>query len=39
MTDTGLRYAVQANGDSDSEKSDIGADGKQRTADGSPRTR
>ncbi|CAM5686876.1 Type VII secretion protein EccB OS=Streptomyces alboniger OX=132473 GN=eccB PE=3 SV=1 [Streptomyces alboniger] len=36
VTDTGLRYAVQANGDSDSEKSDIGADGKQRTADGSP---
>ncbi|MFE0176725.1 type VII secretion protein EccB [Streptomyces sp. NPDC059002] len=36
VTDTGLRYAVQANGDSDSEKSDIGSDGKPRTSDGSP---
>jgi type VII secretion protein EccB len=36
VTDTGLRYAVQANGDSDSEKSDIGAGDEQQTADGSP---
>ncbi|MGW2702661.1 type VII secretion protein EccB [Streptomyces sp. NPDC001340] len=35
VTDTGLRYAVQANGDSDSRKSDIGADGK-NTSDGTP---
>ncbi|MEU6557605.1 type VII secretion protein EccB [Streptomyces sp. NPDC046915] len=35
VTDTGLRYAVQANGDSDSQKSDIGADGK-KTSDGTP---
>ncbi|MFF1486196.1 type VII secretion protein EccB [Streptomyces sp. NPDC058319] len=35
VTDTGLRYAVQANGDSDSRRSDIGADsGKSR--DGTP---
>ncbi|MFI8190297.1 type VII secretion protein EccB [Streptomyces sp. NPDC085946] len=36
VTDTGLRYAVQANGDSDSEKSDIGADDGTRTSDGTP---
>jgi len=36
VTDTGLRYAVQANGDSDSETSDIGSDGKQQTSDGTP---
>ncbi|WP_369364037.1 type VII secretion protein EccB [Streptomyces sp. CG4] len=35
VTDTGLRYAVQTNGDSDSHKSDIGADGK-KTSDGTP---
>ncbi|MFF4400528.1 type VII secretion protein EccB [Streptomyces sp. NPDC001480] len=35
VTDTGLRYAVQANGDSDSQKSAIGADGK-KTSDGTP---
>ncbi|MFF9818338.1 type VII secretion protein EccB [Streptomyces sp. NPDC014006] len=35
VTDTGLRYAVQANGDSDNRKSDIGAAGK-KTSDGSP---
>lgn len=35
VTDTGLRYAVQANGDSDSRKSDIGADGE-KTSDGTP---
>ncbi|MFB7599508.1 type VII secretion protein EccB [Streptomyces sp. NPDC056160] len=36
ITDTGLRYAVQANGDSDSRKSDIGADGKKKSPDGTP---
>ncbi|SPF03431.1 Type VII secretion system protein eccB1 [Streptomyces sp. MA5143a] len=36
VTDTGLRYAVQANGDSDSERSGVGADGKQKTSDGTP---
>ncbi len=35
MTDTGLRYAVQANGDSDSATSDIGAD-PDGGPDGSP---
>ncbi|MFC9925044.1 type VII secretion protein EccB [Streptomyces sp. NPDC127190] len=35
VTDTGLRYAVQTNGDSDSRTSDIGANGK-KTSDGSP---
>ncbi|MER6789496.1 type VII secretion protein EccB [Streptomyces sp. NPDC000658] len=35
VTDTGLRYAVQANGDSDSGRSGIGDDGK-KTSDGSP---
>lgn len=36
VTDTGLRYAVQANGDSDSRQSDIGTDGEQTTSDGTP---
>ncbi|MFB7055247.1 type VII secretion protein EccB [Streptomyces vinaceus] len=39
VTDTGLRYAVQANGDSDAEKSKIGAPDQQNgqaTADGRP---
>ncbi|GHA71360.1 type VII secretion protein EccB [Streptomyces anthocyanicus] len=36
VTDTGLRYAVQANGDSDADRSDIGADGRKKTSDGSP---
>ncbi|MFF4173950.1 type VII secretion protein EccB [Streptomyces sp. NPDC001744] len=35
VTDTGLRYAVQANGDSDSDRSEIGA-GKQPRSDGRP---
>jgi type VII secretion protein EccB len=35
ITDTGLRYAVQANGDSDSRTSRIGADGK-KSSDGTP---
>ncbi|MEI7030732.1 type VII secretion protein EccB [Streptomyces pratensis] len=35
VTDTGLRYAVQANGDSDAERSDIGAGGR-KTQDGRP---
>ncbi|MER6240362.1 type VII secretion protein EccB [Streptomyces clavifer] len=35
VTDTGLRYAVQANGDSDAERFDIGA-GDQQTQDGRP---
>jgi hypothetical protein len=35
VTDTGLRYAVQAIGDSDSRTSKIGADGK-KTSDGTP---
>ncbi|MEU5365220.1 type VII secretion protein EccB [Streptomyces sp. NPDC005925] len=36
VTDTGLRYAVQANGDSDAHTSDIGADGQGETSDGTP---
>ncbi len=36
VTDTGLRYAVQANGDSDSETSDIGADDSGEKEDGAP---
>ncbi len=37
VTDTGLRYAVQANGDSDKRRSDIGAGGQeQQPADGRP---
>ncbi|MFG3348450.1 type VII secretion protein EccB [Streptomyces sp. NPDC048018] len=35
VTDTGLRYAVQANGDSDSGRSEIGA-GEQKQPDGRP---
>ncbi|MFI8522127.1 type VII secretion protein EccB [Streptomyces sp. NPDC085481] len=35
VTDTGLRYAVQANGDSDSGRSDIGT-GDQKPTDGRP---
>ncbi|MGV9693736.1 type VII secretion protein EccB [Streptomyces sp. NPDC003444] len=35
VTDTGLRYAVQANGDSDSDRSEIGA-GEQKQSDGRP---
>ncbi|MEV8591167.1 type VII secretion protein EccB [Streptomyces sp. NPDC051180] len=35
VTDTGLRYAVQANGDSDSARSDIGA-GEQKETGGRP---
>ncbi|MFF8379217.1 type VII secretion protein EccB [Streptomyces sp. NPDC015661] len=35
VTDTGLRYAVQANGDSDSAHSEIGA-GEQKQTDGRP---
>ncbi|WP_031087468.1 type VII secretion protein EccB [Streptomyces sp. NRRL WC-3549] len=37
VTDTGLRYAVQANGDSDAERSDIGAgDTGRQSQDGRP---
>ncbi|WP_432155617.1 MULTISPECIES: type VII secretion protein EccB [unclassified Streptomyces] len=36
VTDTGLRYAVQANGDSDSAKSDIGTGDREKSSDGSP---
>ncbi|MFE1830414.1 type VII secretion protein EccB [Streptomyces yangpuensis] len=37
VTDTGLRYAVQANGDSDSEQSEIGAPDQSKTGgDGRP---
>ncbi|MGW7287115.1 type VII secretion protein EccB [Streptomyces sp. NPDC054847] len=36
VTDTGLRYAVQANGDSDSDRSDIGAGGEGQQQDGRP---
>ncbi|MFD0343559.1 type VII secretion protein EccB [Streptomyces sp. NPDC127117] len=36
VTDTGLRYAVQANGDSDARRSDIGAGDQQRQSDGRP---
>ncbi|MCB5183495.1 type VII secretion protein EccB [Streptomyces antimicrobicus] len=37
VTDTGLRYAVQANGDSDAERSGIGAaDPKKDSSDGRP---
>ncbi|MFB7454179.1 type VII secretion protein EccB [Streptomyces sp. NPDC056194] len=35
VTDTGLRYAVQANGDSDSARSEIGA-GEKKQTDGRP---
>ncbi|MFG3494521.1 type VII secretion protein EccB [Streptomyces sp. NPDC047928] len=36
VTDTGLRYAVQANGDSDSERSDIGTGDQSKAEDGRP---
>ncbi|MFI1015732.1 type VII secretion protein EccB [Streptomyces sp. NPDC020965] len=36
VTDTGLRYAVQENGDSDSGRSDIGAGDQEKQADGRP---
>ncbi|MCX4983837.1 type VII secretion protein EccB [Streptomyces sp. NBC_00572] len=36
VTDTGLRYAVQANGDSDSARSEIGTGDKEKSADGRP---
>ncbi|MFF9588248.1 type VII secretion protein EccB [Streptomyces sp. NPDC014646] len=36
VTDTGLRYAVQANGDSDARPSDIGAADGQKQSDGRP---
>ncbi|MER5967435.1 type VII secretion protein EccB [Streptomyces sp. NPDC002057] len=36
VTDTGLRYAVQANGDSDSARSDIGTGDKEKATDGRP---
>ncbi|MEU6018433.1 type VII secretion protein EccB [Streptomyces sp. NPDC047515] len=36
VTDTGLRYAVQANGDSDARRSDIGAGDGQKQSDGRP---
>jgi type VII secretion protein EccB len=36
VTDTGLRYAVQANGDSDAKKSGIGTGDEKKTSDGTP---
>ncbi|QXE34363.1 type VII secretion protein EccB [Streptomyces sp. GMY02] len=36
VTDTGLRYAVQANGDSDADRSDIGTGGQEKQQDGRP---
>ncbi|KQX14290.1 type VII secretion protein EccB [Streptomyces sp. Root431] len=36
VTDTGLRYAVQANGDSDAARSEIGTGDKEKPADGRP---
>ncbi|MFF9352145.1 type VII secretion protein EccB [Streptomyces sp. NPDC014734] len=36
VTDTGLRYAVQANGDSDAQRSDIGTGDEQKQSDGRP---
>ncbi|MFJ5142471.1 type VII secretion protein EccB [Streptomyces sp. NPDC088707] len=36
VTDTGLRYAVQANGDSDSARSEIGVGDKEKPTDGRP---
>ncbi|WP_455359316.1 type VII secretion protein EccB [Streptomyces sp. SYSU K21746] len=36
VTDTGLRYAVQANGDSDAGTSDIGAGDQEKQQDGRP---
>ncbi|WP_066942786.1 type VII secretion protein EccB [Streptomyces lushanensis] len=36
VTDTGLRYAVQTNGDSDAARSDIGTGGRREQQDGRP---
>ncbi|MGW4238782.1 type VII secretion protein EccB [Streptomyces sp. NPDC004749] len=36
VTDTGLRYAVQANGDSDAERSEIGTGDQEKQQDGRP---
>lgn len=36
VTDTGLRYAVQANGDSDADRSDIGTGDQEKQQDGRP---
>lgn len=36
VTDTGLRYAVQSNGDSDARRSEIGAGGERKQSDGRP---
>ncbi|MFD8977996.1 MULTISPECIES: type VII secretion protein EccB [unclassified Streptomyces] len=36
VTDTGLRYAVQANGDSDAARSEIGTGDQEKQADGRP---
>ncbi|MFF2331266.1 MULTISPECIES: type VII secretion protein EccB [unclassified Streptomyces] len=36
VTDTGLRYAVQANGDSDAQRSDIGTGDEEKQSDGRP---
>jgi hypothetical protein len=36
VTDTGLRYAVQANGDSDAARSDIGTGDQDKQTDGRP---
>ncbi|MGW2057071.1 type VII secretion protein EccB [Streptomyces sp. NPDC001840] len=36
VTDTGLRYAVQSNGDSDAGRSDIGTGGQEEQQDGRP---
>ncbi|WP_028798051.1 type VII secretion protein EccB [Streptomyces purpureus] len=36
VTDTGLRYAVQANGDSDAARSEIGAGAQEKQQDGRP---
>ncbi|MDQ1007967.1 type VII secretion protein EccB [Streptomyces sp. V4I23] len=36
VTDTGLRYAVQANGDSDADRSEIGTGGQDKQQDGRP---
>lgn len=36
VTDTGLRYAVQANGDSDKGRSEIGTGGQEKQQDGRP---
>ncbi|MFI1400874.1 type VII secretion protein EccB [Streptomyces sp. NPDC020681] len=36
VTDTGLRYAVQANGDSDKDRSDVGTGDQEKQSDGRP---